>query len=83
MKNKIYAVTGIALGLASMWIGAWFIDGLPKNHWAEFPAVITAGFGFLTGFYMFFLGWFQYVFIRNAGRAAIVKHYRPNEQKGS
>lgn len=56
MKHKLYMAAGIALALASVWIGSWFIGGLPKNNWAEFPASMTAICGCLGGYWLFWMG---------------------------
>lgn len=60
MDKKHWAILGIILiatALSCLWVSAYVMDQLPKDHWAQFPTIITSiyfgAFSLIGGIFTF------------------------------
>jgi hypothetical protein len=47
MTNKQQLIAAITLFLSILWGMAYFMSQLPEDHWAAFPAFVTAVLGMM------------------------------------
>ena len=47
MTNKQQLIAAITLFMAVLWGMAYVLGNLPEDHWAEFPAFVTATLGLI------------------------------------
>ena len=59
-RNIFLVVLGCILMLASLWVGSYVLGQITFQHWAHFPAAITAFMGFGGGALLAMIGINEY-----------------------